>query len=97
MRALVAAGVKGVPSTKYLAIDATLCDASNSQFGTEYKFKKRECILRNCQHCGKVRFKIHLDELNTELLSLNNVVTWHKWEKIEGCSAPQKCMKKKPL
>ena len=68
MRALVAAGVKGVPSTKYLAIDATLCDASNRQFSTEYKFKQQECILCNCQHCGKVRLKIHLDELNTRVV-----------------------------
>ena len=97
MCALVAAGVKGIPSSKYLAIDSTMCDISRGQFGTGYKFKQHECIQCKCADCGKTKLKVSLDDLNSELLKVNKVVTWHRWEKTEGHTAPQKCVKKKPV
>ena len=77
-KALVAAGVKGIPSSKYLCIDATLCDVTVTQFGTDYKFRKHDCITRRCSECGKCKLKIILEALNVNLLRLNNPVTWHK-------------------
>ena len=96
-KALVAAGVKGIPSSKYLCIDATLCDITVGQFGTDYKFRHHNCIQRQCTECGKGKLKLTLDNMNGDLLKLNRTVSWHKWEKIEGFSAPQKCLKHKPL
>ena len=51
-KALVAAGVKGIPGNKYAAIEATLCDVSSGQFGTDYKFRRHQCINRECDECG---------------------------------------------
>ena len=97
MRALVAAGVKGVPATKYLAVEATLCDITTGQFGTDFRFRRRDCITRICKDCGQSKLREAIEILNEDLLKLNNTVTWHKWEKCQRFSAPQKCMKKKPL
>ena len=99
MRALVAAGLKGVPATKYLSIDSTLCDVLTGQFGTDYKFRQHECITRECDDCGRQKLLTTIREniLNEELLRLNKPVSWHRWKKCEGFSAPQKCLIRKPL
>ena len=97
MRALVAAGVKGVPSSKYQSIESTLCNISSGQYGTQYHFRRHECISRECTECGKGKLKIILEDLNSDLLQLNRTVTWHRWCKVEGFSGPQKCLKRKPL
>ena len=96
-KALIAAGLKGLPSSKYSAIESTLCNISTGQFGTDYRFRRHSCISRQCEECGKSKLKITLDELNSDILKLNKPVTWHKWEKVDGFTVPQKCMKKKPL
>ena len=93
MRALVAAGLRGVPSTKYLAIEETLCDTvSIGQFGTNYSFRKHECISRDCNECGPAKFKKIIYSLNEDLLKLNSTISWHRWQKLEGFSAPQKIL-----
>ena len=38
IKSLVAAGVKGIPPNKYLAVDSILCDLRQGQFGTTYTF-----------------------------------------------------------
>ena len=96
-KALVAAGVKGIPGSNYSAIESTLCDVTSGQYGTEYKFSKHQCINRYCDECRNWKLKAILVEENKDLLTRNNTVTWHKWEKVEGSTAPQKCMKRKPL
>ena len=97
MKGLVAAGIKGIPPNKYLAIDATLCDARSGQFGTGYEFCGHSCITRQCNDCGKDKLKVRIEEINADLLKLNRTITWHQWKSIEGKSAPQKCEIKKPL
>ena len=96
-KALIAAGIKGIPSSKYAAIELTLCDFTSGQFGTMYKFRRHSCINRLCDKCGKGKLKIILDEANIDLLCLNKTVSWHKWQKAEGDTAPQKYVHKKPL
>ena len=97
MHALVAAGIKGIPPNKYLAIEATLCDTTTGQFGTDHTFGSQECIRRLCDNCGGEKLKAAIKRLNEDLLKLNNPVTWHRWQKCEGFSAPQKCLIRKPL
>ena len=97
IKGLVAAGVRGIPPNKYLVIDSTLCDLRTGQFGTSYSFATHECLTRNCEDCGKHKLKIHIDELNSDLLKLNKPITYHRWKSVEGKSAPQKFAIKKPL
>ena len=97
MKALVAAGVKGIPPNKYIAVDATLCDVRSGQFGTNYSFCNHTCIVRECDRCGKQKLKLSLQQLNEDLLKLNRTITWHKWMKKDGKSVPEKCEIKKPL
>ena len=54
---LIASGVKGIPSNKYDAIDATMCPLRTGQFGSSYAFAPHECIMRSCVECGK--HKLH--------------------------------------
>ena len=96
LKALVAAGVKGVPRNKYSAIDITLCDIRLGQFGTDYEFCSHTCISRGCNQCGTDKLKIVITDLNSELLKLNKPISWHKWMKVDG-KAHKKCPIKKPL
>ena len=96
LKALVAAGVKGLPGNRYSAIDSTLCDLRFGQFGTEFQFCSHTCISRQCDLCGKKKLKITIDNLNQDLLKLNKTISWHKWKSLEG-KAPQKMQFKKPL
>ena len=90
-KALVAAGVKSIPSNKFACIDSTLCSLRTGQFGSSYTFAPHECITRDCSECGKSKLKVTIQESNAELLRLNKKITWHRWQTVEGSSAPQKC------
>ena len=97
IKGLHAAGIKGVPGNRYIAIDKTLCDLRFGHFGTDYEFCSHKCIFRECDECGKNKLKKVIEDLNSDLLKLNKNISWHRWKKIEGKSAPQKCQLKKPL
>ena len=97
LKCLHSAGVKGVPGNKYLAIDSTLCNIRQGQFGSTYKFAPHKCLTRNCDQCEKFKLKCLIEDLNGDLLWINNPITFHKWQLIEGKSVPQKCAIKKPL
>ena len=97
MKALVAAGVKGIPRNRYSVIDSTLCDVRFGQFGTDFEFCSHTCISRKCEQCGKKVLKDKIYELNSDLLKINKSISWHRWTKLEDKSGPQKCPFKKPL
>ena len=97
IKALTAAGVCGVPGNKYSAIDSIMCDVRNGQFGTCYTFANHKCIKQKYNDCRKVKLKIQISELNSDLLHLNCPVMYHSWKLVEGKSAPQKCAIWKPV
>ena len=90
-KALLAAGVKGVPSNKYECLDATFCRIREGKFGTEYKFPPLKCIQRTCEDCGRHKLAEALFESNAELLKTNKRMTWHRWQTIDGKTVPKKC------
>ena len=90
-RALLAVGIKGIPSNKYSVIESTLCDVRSGQFGITYEFRKHSCITRECNQCGQGKLLEIINGSNEELLCTNQTLTWHRWQLIQGKSAPQKC------
>ena len=92
IRALVARGLKNVPSNKYNCLDSTFCSIRNGQFGTSYSFAPKACIRRTCSNCGvqKLRDMIETNKCNQELLKTNKTLTWHRWQIVEGKSSPMK-------
>ena len=47
------------------------------------------CIARKCEELRIRNFKIQIDLNNSDLLELNQCITWHQWKGIDG-KAPQK-------
>ena len=92
MHALVAVGLKGLPSNRYACLEKSFCNIRQGQFGTTYSFVPKDCITRKCKNCGtfKLCTLIEESENNLELLRLNRTFTWHQWKSVEGKSAPQK-------
>ena len=92
MRALVAVGLKGIPSNRYSCLEHSFCDIRQRQFGTSYSFAQKDCITQNCNNCGTFKLCTLIEDTasNSELLRLNQTFTWHQWKKPEGKSAPQK-------
>ena len=52
IRALLAVGIKGLPSNKYQCLDSTYCSIRQGQFGMPYTFAKKSCITHTCGECG---------------------------------------------
>ena len=90
-KALTAAGIKKIPSNKYLCLDASFCVVHEGKFRTASLYPKADCINRECAECSVWRMKNLLEENNVELLTLNKRISWHKWKLVEGHSVPQKC------
>ena len=90
IRALLAVGLKGVPSNKYECLDSTFCEIHEGQFGTSYTFAAKKCITRTCQECGIDRIRNIIMTSNEQLLQVNKNITWHSWKVPEGKSAPMK-------
>ena len=90
--ALIAVGLKNIPSNKYKCLDSTFCDLREGQFGTSYTFAAKKCIQRQCTDCGTAKLRSIIDESNSDLLTLknNSHVTWHRWQVVEGKSGPMK-------
>ena len=90
-KALLAAGLKQIPAKKYQCTDATLCSVRQGKFGTDYFFPPIKCVDWQCMECGVSKLKALIEcESNAKLLKLNNRVTWHRWQKVEGHSVPRK-------
>ena len=96
-RALVAVGIQGIPSNKYTVLDSTMCDIHHGQFGTGYQFSLAKCIMCNCNDCGKMKLGEVLKTLNEDLLKSSKILTWHRWQLVQGRSATQKCLIKGTL
>ena len=90
MKALVAAGLKGIPPNKYALMEMSMCDTRTGQFGTNYTFPKHKCVSRECEDCGRRQMKIMIAANNKKLLEDNKVITWHQWRNLEGKSGPKK-------
>ena len=96
-RALVAVDIKGIPSNKYTVVDATFCDMWQGQFGTTYEFSRCNCITRECSDCKWTKLSERINQMNQQVLKTNKTLTWHQWQLVQGCSAPQKCAVKGTL
>ena len=83
--------VKGIPPNKYDILDSTMCDVRHSQYDTSYKFCMYKCITHNYAHCRNKNLVDIVKSLNTEVPRTNKALTWHRWQLIQGRSAPQKC------
>ena len=97
LKGLLAAGIKGLPRNRYHAVDYTLCEMRQGQFGTDFQFCLRKCNTRECEECGTKKLRNLIEDVNGDLLKLNNRISWHRWQKLDGKSVPEKCQIKKPL
>ena len=88
LRALRKVGFKGLPSNKYDAVDVSVCDFRLQQAGMSYTYPSMECILGDCPDCGVDVFAQKLIQQNQKLVDENEVITWRKWQKPKGKSAP---------
>ena len=89
-KALLASGIKNIPSNKYSCVDSTLCNIRQGKFGTSYTFPPMACIKRECTDCGKKILKELIENSNNDILTLNKKITWHRWQVVKGRSVPQK-------
>ena len=97
IRTLLSSGLKGLDFNKYSLVDATMCDIRNGQFGTSYRFNSQKCISRRCEECGKEKLWEVINHENSNLLKSNKKLSWHRWQAVEGKSAPQKVQVKGTL
>ena len=88
LKALRRIGLQGLPSNKYDAVDKCVCDIRVEQFGSKFSYPPIECTLGECPNCGVNKFAEHIKHLNAEVVSDNPVITWSKWMKPKGKSAP---------
>ena len=77
VRALLAVGLKNIPSNKYHCLDSTFCHLRKGQFGTTFSFAPRDCIKCNCNNYGTDNLKHIIKTSNEDLLKLNRNMTWH--------------------
>ena len=96
IRALIAAGMKNIPSNKYQAVEQSLCTTRYRQFGTGYTFCVHTCTTGHCNDCRN-KLKYRLEDSNADKLKNNPKITWHRWQVVEGKSVPQKCEVKRTL
>ena len=92
LKSLHAIGMKGLPGNKYNAIDVTVCDLRQDQFGSMYKYPLKTCIYWQCENCGLEDFRNSLKQMNLSLWQSKDRISWHRWQSVEGMSAPQKCL-----
>ena len=52
LKALIAVGMKNVPSNRYKAVDSVVCSDRYSQYGSKFTFPRRDCIEGTCSECG---------------------------------------------
>ena len=83
--------MKGIPSNRYKAVDATVCSEWQSQYGTHFTFPKLQCLLGKCENCGVVNLKTLIETENHEMISQNKNITWCKWAVPQDKSTPVKC------
>ena len=96
--ALVVAGVKGISRSNTQNVLRSYCplEQSQSSNGTSRKLDweqegnqstvltdhNRDCIFRNCQKCGAVKFQEDIIRSNSNI-DWQKIVTWHQWEKVK--------------
>ena len=97
IHALLAVGMKNIPSNKYKCLDSMFCAIHEGQFGTSYTFAPKTCIRHTCTECGMDKIRKIIETANEDLLRINKSITWHKWKTVEGKSAPMKTQVKGTL
>ena len=89
-KALLAAGIKNIPSNKYACVDMTVCDVRLGHFGTTYSFPPLDCINQDCRNCGQFKLRKIINDNNSDLLKTNKRIMWHRWQIVPGRTVPQK-------
>ena len=87
----MAIGMKDVPSNRYAAADAVVCRDCYPQHGSHFTFPRHECVNGECNLCGETELEANVCKSNKVMFTVNRRVSWQKWLKLSGKSAPQKC------
>ena len=90
LKALHAVGLRSIPSNRYAAVNSVLCECRHKQFGSEFTFAGKDCVLGNCQNCGKSSLEKQIRDANSDALVQNRNMSWRKWVSIAGKSAQEK-------
>ena len=90
LKTLHAIGLQNVPSNRYSAIELTVCNERRQQMGCNLSFPKIECINGTCESCGVINLKELIHSSNQQALQENKCISWQKWMKRDGKSAPEK-------
>ena len=90
LKALLAIGMKCVPSNRYAAVDRVVCSNRCVQSGSEHSFPKLQCISGECQNCGEHELYDVIKCNNEQIFSDNKRISWRKWVNKDGKSAHQK-------
>ena len=88
IKALLAIGLKCIPSNRFQGIRAIMCPDRYLQIGTTYKFPRMECMNGTCNDCGiKTLYEDILKE-NKDIINQHKTVTWKKWATLPGRKSP---------
>ena len=68
VKALVTAGLKGIPPNKYALVEMSMCESRTGQFGTSYSFPLHKCLSRECEECGRRKIKIMIEYMKLNLV-----------------------------
>ena len=68
-----------------------VCNKQCPQFGTDFTYPDRSCIYGECTHCGEVALAESIRNSNEVIFNENKTISWRKWLKHPGKSAPDKC------
>ena len=88
IKALLAIGMKCIPSNRYEGVNAIVCDTRIKQAGTASSFAKLDCINGNCTECGVENLVQKIMNENQKLIEDKESVTWTKWANVKGKKAP---------
>ena len=81
-------GLKNIPANEYKAVKAVECSERYCQYGSTSTFPKLDCILGKCDKCGLHLLEDLIKSGNEVLFAENKNITWRRWMKKEGKSAP---------
>ena len=91
LKALIAIGMKCIPSNRYDAVDSVVCSTRHKQFGSDFEFPNMDCLAGKCENCGEHLLHEVITGGNEQLFLENKRISWRKWITQTGTSAPDKC------